>query len=117
MKATATIYDLGRGVGVCHLRSGSECFVAEIVMDDLRVLPQSVRPILDEEIAVLEVDDEPTPQDHVDRAALGIERFRQRLAAFSVDGITGLDVAGLLAKADAAERELRSLQIAVRERA
>jgi hypothetical protein len=82
MKAKATIYDLGRGVGVCHFRRDNLTYVAEVNMDGLRVLPQSVREVRGITHEIVVVGDAPTDQDHVDRMALAITRLRGRLAEF-----------------------------------
>ena len=80
----ATVYDLGRGIGVCLLEArGNRAWVAEVDMETMRVLPQSVRPVEDVRLNLdLQIDDEATAQDRVDRSTLGLQRFRDRLGEF-----------------------------------
>ena len=113
----ATIFDLGGGIGVCHFRRDNLTYVAEVAMDEKRVLPQSVREvraILQQEV---EVEDEATAKDHIKRAALGIQRFRDRLEMVSVDAVFGEDVKELLEQVLAAETDLLRLRLAIKERA
>lgn len=97
----ARVFDLGHGVGVCHLQGTDGAFVAEVVMDGLRVLPQSVRPVVAVTVADLVVDDDPSDQDHVDRMALAITRLRTRLAEFDDTTMSRCDPAELQAQARA----------------
>lgn len=78
----ATVFNLGGGIGVCHFRRGGATYVAEIDMRTLRVLPQSVRMAVDVSKITTKLDATATHQDIVDRAELGIVRFRDRLSMF-----------------------------------
>jgi hypothetical protein len=88
----ATVYDLDNGIGVCLLTDGRLLWVGEIRFNPLRVLPQSMRPIVGVSDAELEVSDEATAQDHVDRATMGLTRFRTRLAEFEPDWADDADM-------------------------
>lgn len=91
----ATIFDLGRGIGVAHLTDGENDYVAELNMDGLRVLPQSVRQVREISQQEVSLDDEPTDQDRVDRMWLAIARLRGRLAEFDATAMSRCDATEL----------------------
>jgi hypothetical protein len=88
----ATVYDLDNGIGVCLLTDGKVLYVAEVRFNPLRVLPQSMRPIVGVSDAVISVRDQATAQDHVDRATMGLARFRTRLEEFDPDWADDADM-------------------------
>jgi hypothetical protein len=88
MKFSAHVYLLGGTVAVAELSDmDGNTFVAECMVDgdEVKVLPQSLRRVEKVRWYEVEVADEATAQDHVDRAAHGLERFRQRLETFEPD--------------------------------
>ena len=100
----ADVYDLGRGIGVAELEAADgTLYVAEVNLETMRVLPQSVRRVQNFVHTELPVDDDPTDQDHVDRMALAIARLRGRLAEFDDTTMARANPTELQAQA----RELR----------
>lgn len=105
----ATVYDLDNGIGVCLLTDGKLLWVAEVRFNPLRVLPQSMRVVTEVSDAEVEVHDEATAQDHVDRAASGIARFRARLGEFDLQWADSADLGELVKEMVAASGELSLL--------
>ncbi len=114
-KMKATVFDLGTGIGVCLLKDAGMAYVGEVRFDPLRVLPQSLHEVAEITTATLEVVDEATAQDHVDRAALGLKRFRVRLNEFADAWPYHADIEEWQREATAAADELGALIARVTE--
>jgi uncharacterized protein (UPF0371 family) len=105
----AKIFNLGHGIGVCHFTQDEATWVAEVNMDELRVLPQSIREVKEITITTVELEEETTDQDHVDRMALAITRLRTRLADFDLTTMSRANARELQAQALALALEVRRL--------
>lgn len=109
MKATATIYDLDNGIGVCLLEAGVNAWVGEVRFHPLRVMPQTVKEVVGTSVEEVVVDNEATPQDRVDQTASGIARFRARLDEFEKVWLLDADGAELRREIRAALADLDGL--------
>lgn len=119
MKVEARIYHLGGEIGVCEILHDGMMYVAECsitggIPSTVTVLPQSVRTVSAFWSQEVELRDAPTMQDLVDRAAHGLERFRQRLT-FDPKWADDTEVSRLLEQARGAYAELGEL-IAILDR-
>ena len=104
----ATFYDLAAGIGVCHFIRDDKNYVAEVA--DRRILPQSVREVVAITHVDIAFDEEATTQDHVDRATLGLKRFRDRLGTFDLKWLDeDVDTDEWIKQAVAARGELTEL--------
>jgi hypothetical protein len=109
----ATVFYLGGKIAVCQINHpGGAVSVAEASVEPdgtVRVLPQTIREATVKTRVTVVLPDEATAQDEVDRLALQMRRFRQRLKRFDRAALAGSNVVRVRAQARAAVRDIGRL--------